>query len=616
MKKWNKLIAAICFASMIFAIPGTSVFADEMPEEEPVVTEASTEEVVGEQRIQVGDGVTATFDAETGAVEFYSDGGTLWQDWYISGGFDIDLIKYIKVSSGTVYLPRVSSYIFGGLYDEDAEYCTLSNLQEIDMNGFDTSNVEYMISMFEGCSSLTSLDLRSFDISNVKYMNDMFVRCKSLTSVDLSSFNTLSVTDMGGMFSECNSLSSLDVSSFNTSNVYSMAQMFNGCSSLKTLDLSRFNTANVESMNWMFKDCCSLTSVNLSNFNTTNVTDIGAIFSGCSSLANVDLSSFDTSNVEEMYSLFNGCSSLTNVNLSGFKTSNANSMHYMFNGCSSLTSLDLSNFDTSNVEWMSHMFSGCSSLKTLDLSSFDTSNMIEMDNMFDNCSALHILKTPKKNEISIALPVTMFDDKGNEYTEIPASLKSTVLTRNKVNFFDVMDQTHPYYKAIYWAAEKKITGGYKDGTFGIDTPCTRGHAVMFLWKMAGAPAPAAVSRTPFPDVPKDHPYYKAVLWAQQNGITKGYTTGVNKGKFGVDDTCTRGQIMTFIWNFKNKPAPKTVSKSPFSDVPKTHPYYKAILWGSQNGVTKGYSTGPNAGKFGINDNCTRGQIVKFLYNIR
>ena len=184
-------------------------------------------------------------------------------------------------------------------------------------------------------------------------------------------------------------------------------------------------------------------------------------------------------------------------------------------------------------------------------------------------------------------------------------------------FTDVQDPTHPYYTAIYWAAREGITGGYKDGSFGINTPCTRGHAVMFLWRLAGSPAPGSTGgKTPFPDVPKTHPYYKAVLWAQGEGITKGYTTGPNKGKFGIDDTCTRGQIMSFIWRFKKMPDPNPVSKSPFSDVPTNHAYYKAILWGSQNGITKGYTSGVNKGKFGINDSCTRGQIVKFLYNIK
>lgn len=175
-------------------------------------------------------------------------------------------------------------------------------------------------------------------------------------------------------------------------------------------------------------------------------------------------------------------------------------------------------------------------------------------------------------------------------------------------FKDVRDQSNPYYKAIYWAAGKGITKGYKDGTFGINKSCNRGEAVMFLWRMAGKPAPKAASKSPFKDVPTSHTFYKAILWASQKGVTTGYKDKTFRPK----GTCTRGQIMTFIWRYKGKPAPKTVTKSPFKDVPKSHTYYKAILWGSQKGVTKGFSDGT----FGINKNCSRGQIVTFLYRIR
>ena len=131
---------------------------------------------------------------------------------------------------------------------------------------------------------------------------------------------------------------------------------------------------------------------------------------------------------------------------------------------------------------------------------------------------------------------------------------------------------------------------------------------MFLWRMAGKPEPARASSSPFSDVPKSHAHYKAILWASQKRITKGF----GDGTFGINKTCTRGQIMTFIWRFRGQPAPKTTSKSPFSDVPKNHAYYKAILWGSQNKITNGFSDGT----FGINKACTRGQIVTFLYRIR
>ena len=176
-------------------------------------------------------------------------------------------------------------------------------------------------------------------------------------------------------------------------------------------------------------------------------------------------------------------------------------------------------------------------------------------------------------------------------------------------FSDVQDQSHPYYNAIYWAADEGITKGYSDGTFGINRSCTRGEMMMFLWRFAGKPEPKKVSKSPFNDVPKTHTFYKPILWGYQEGITKGYSDGL----FGIMRNVSRGEAMMFLWRLKGKPAPKAVSKIPFKDVPTSHAFYKAILWGSQKNITKGYTSGPKKGNFGINDNCTRGQIVTFLY---
>lgn len=175
-------------------------------------------------------------------------------------------------------------------------------------------------------------------------------------------------------------------------------------------------------------------------------------------------------------------------------------------------------------------------------------------------------------------------------------------------FSDVLDPSHPYYEAIYWAADKGIAGGYSDGTFGINRTCTRGEAIRFLWCFAGKPEPKRTPELSFRDVPKSGPFYKPILWAYQKGIAGGYSDGT----FRMNATCTRGHIMMFIWKYLGKPAPKTSAVSPFSDVSKHHAYYKAILYGYQRGITKGFSDGT----FGVNKYCTRGQIIKFLYNLR
>ncbi|WP_205104711.1 BspA family leucine-rich repeat surface protein [Marseilla massiliensis] len=131
-------------------------------------------------------------------------------------------------------------------------------IEDIILDGFDTSNITDMSDMFAGCSSLKSLDLSGFDTSNVTDMSYMFKGCSSLVSLDLSGFDTSNVTDMSHMFDDCESLKSLDLSGFDTSNVTDMAFMFSRCESLKSLDLSGFDTSNVTDMSCMFSGCNSL----------------------------------------------------------------------------------------------------------------------------------------------------------------------------------------------------------------------------------------------------------------------------------------------------------------------------------------------------------------------
>ena len=146
-----------------------------------------------------------------------------------------------------------------------------SSLENLDLSGFNTSNVTNMEYMFRNCSSLTSIDLKNFNTSKVTNMSYMFYECSSLINLDLSGFNTSSVTTMNDMFSWCSSLTSLDLSSFNTSKVTAMAGMFEGCSSLTSLDISSFNTSNVTNMRFMFSNCSKLqTQINIMNTGTTS----------------------------------------------------------------------------------------------------------------------------------------------------------------------------------------------------------------------------------------------------------------------------------------------------------------------------------------------------------
>ncbi len=171
--------------------------------------------------------------------------------------------------------------------------------------------------------------------------------------------------------------------------------------------------------------------------------------------------------------------------------------------------------------------------------------------------------------------------------------------------FPDVPYNHVYAKAIEWAVNRGITKGYSDGTFGINKICTRGHIMMFLWRYAGCPQPKTVAKSPFSDVPKTHAFYKAILWGSQKGITKGYSDGT----FGVNKDCTRGHIMMFIWRYKGCPQPKS-TKNPFKDS-ITAAFRKAVIWSYEKKVAAGFSDGT----FRDTKSCTRGEAVKFLHNL-
>lgn len=171
-------------------------------------------------------------------------------------------------------------------------------------------------------------------------------------------------------------------------------------------------------------------------------------------------------------------------------------------------------------------------------------------------------------------------------------------------FVDVA--TGSYYEdAVDWAVENGITTGVSANRFDPNGVCTRAQAVTFLWRAAGSPAPR--SRTmPFTDVPVGSYYYDAVLWAVENGITK----GTSETMFSPDATCSRAQIVAFLWRSEKSPA--AGSRNPFADVKSTAYYADAVLWAVKEDITKG-STNTT---FSPDADCTRAQIVTFLWRCK
>ena len=172
---------------------------------------------------------------------------------------------------------------------------------------------------------------------------------------------------------------------------------------------------------------------------------------------------------------------------------------------------------------------------------------------------------------------------------------------SKHPFLDVPAGAY-YEDAVVWAVGKGITSGTNATTFDPNGTCTRAQAVTFLWRAAGSPVPKT-KLMPFPDVPVGSYYWNAVLWAIEQGITEGtsYLT------FSPNDSCTRAQIVTFLWRAKGNPA--VSGNAPFTDVPPDAYYAAAVTWAEKNGITGGIGNG----LFGSNNTCTRAQIVTFLY---
>ena len=168
-------------------------------------------------------------------------------------------------------------------------------------------------------------------------------------------------------------------------------------------------------------------------------------------------------------------------------------------------------------------------------------------------------------------------------------------------FVDVA--TGSYYEdAVDWAVENGITKGTDDTHFSPDGICTRAQAVTFLWRAAGSPEPETRAM-PFTDVPVGSYYYDAVLWAVENGITK----GTSDTTFTPNMTCTRAQIVAFLWRSEKSPAAGTAN--PFTDVKPDAYYADAVLWAVKENITKGTTNTT----FSPDADCTRAQIVTFLY---
>lgn len=220
----------------------------------------------------------------------------------------------------------------------------------------------------------------------------------------------------------------------------------------------------------------------------------------------------------------------------------------------------------------------------------------------DSGYVLETLTVTDKNGNELTLK-----DKGNgKYTfTMPAGkveVKATFMEDNSMlNFFYDVPNNAYFYEAVKWAVKNGITTGVGNNLFAPEQPCTRAQIVTFLWRAAGSPEPKGAA-SGMTDVVSGSYYEKAVAWAIENGITTGTTTST----FSPDATCTRAQAVTFLARALKA---KAASAAEFSDVPTNSYFADAVAWAAANGVTEGIG----GGLFGSDNDCTRGQIVTFLY---
>ena len=201
----------------------------------------------------------------------------------------------------------------------------------------------------------------------------------------------------------------------------------------------------------------------------------------------------------------------------------------------------------------------------------------------------------------VYIPFTAYGTKSGQKAEGTIAIK----VKQTMNFVDVRPGDY-FYDSVQWAVNLDITKGTSATTFSPKQGCTRAQIVTFLWRAANSPAPRS-NTSKFTDVyaTAHADYMKAINWATEQGIT----TGTGNGKFSPDATCTRAQIVTFLYRFKNNPA--VYGSLNFSDVNKTEhaAFYNAILWAVNNKITTGYGNGI----FDPNGTCNRGDAVTFLY---
>ena len=341
--------------------------------------------------IYVNNDASATF-SNYAFVKFYDATGSNEVGSTEYENFEFDGDKYDRFENVTVInglgllntsRATTMAFMFGLMH-------SLSSFTGVE--NWDTSNVQSMASMFFCCTSLTSLkDIARWNTGSVIDMDHLFASMEhattenppamSLTEIDVGGWDVSNVLYMGAMFYGCYLLTELDLNNWNTSKVYDINHMFCDCNNLTTLNISKWDVSNCQYFSALFNDCHSLTVIDLSGWNTKSARTFSQMFEHCESLTKiVGIEKFDTSML--------GCP-FTHPETGATVDYIPVDLYEMFHSCYYLTEIDLSSFDTKNVNSTYRMFRSCYRLKTIYVS--DLWNMQKVTDsryMFENCSKL------------------------------------------------------------------------------------------------------------------------------------------------------------------------------------------------------------------------------------
>ncbi len=506
---------------------------------------------------------------------------------------------------------------------------------------------------FMGCTSLPAAELVSVQTIG----NSAFFGCSALTDLDLGE-SLIAIDTLA--FSECTALTEVTMPDTVTG---LGSDVFSGCSALTTVKLSNGLT---DLPKYTFNDCISLKNVTMPEYLTTigerafyfcqslerirlpfSMIAIGDdAFGHCISLNDIQLP-MALSYVG--YFAFNGCTGLTSMefppNLTYFTGGS-------FYDCTGLTELI---FPEGTTYVDDDAFAGCTGVKKivftgdlptimgafigitadawypagnetwtsdalLDYGGDLTWHAMCEEHSFGKWTPVidatctesgideRVCSSCAWTESRVSQPHGHIWDEGEEnengetiYTCLICGATSDELPF--VNPFTDVKEGDFFYDAVAWAVQKGVTTGATPTTFNPNGNCQRGQVVTFLWRAAGCPEPT-FTNNPFTDVKESDFFYKAVLWAVEEGITNGLTADT----FGPYELCNRAQVVTFLWRAMGSPEVQ-VGGGEFSDVVPTEFYATAVMWASVNGITNGMGDGT----FGVSKICNRAQVVTFLY---